>query len=54
MRKKENEKILSVQDINGKSIKRVMKKIKEFKYSNSKYKYKVRIAPGTYIYTKKF
>ena len=54
MRKREDEKILSVHDVNKKTVKRIMKKVKEFKYTNSKYKFKVRIAPGTYIYTKRF
>lgn len=39
-------------DING--TRRVGKLVKIFKYTNSKYKYKVRIAPRTYIYLENF
>jgi len=39
-------------EING--TRRDGKLVKIFKYTDSKYKYKVRIAPRTYIYLEKF
>lgn len=49
-----NEKVVYVKDIEGNNVKRFGKKVKEFKYSKSKLKNKIRIAPGTYIYSNNF
>lgn len=49
-----NEKYITVKDKNGKDIKRIGKLIKVDKYTKSKYKYKVKIAPKNYIWLTKF
>ncbi len=49
-----NEKVLYVKDVKEHNVKRIAKKVKEFKYAKSIFSNKVRIAPGTYIYTEKF
>ncbi len=49
LRKKE--KLVEIDGPNGK-IKRIGKLVKVFK--NTKYKYKVRVAPGIFVYLKSF
>ena len=51
--KVKKEKAIEVNSVNGK-ITRIGKLVKIFKNTNSKYKYKVRVAPGVFIYTKRF
>lgn len=51
--KSKNEKLIALQSKNG-DFHRYGKLVKEFKYTDSKYKYKIRIAPRTYIYAEKF
>lgn len=46
---KENEKLVTVEGVT-----RIGKLVKTFKNTKSKYKYKVRIAPNTFIYLKEF
>ena len=48
-----NERLIVLKSKNG-DFHRYGKLVKEFKHTDSKYKYKVRIAPRTYIYTEKF
>ncbi len=49
-----NEKIITIKDVKGNKIDRIGKLVKTFENTKSKYKYKVRIAPRTFIYTNKF
>lgn len=48
-----NEKFITLETTTGKTT-RIGKLVKEFKNTKSKYKYKVRIAPRTYIYIDNF
>lgn len=48
-----NEKILTLETTTGTTT-RIGKLVKEFKNTKSKYKYKVRIAPKTYVYVENF
>lgn len=50
---RKNEKTITLETTTGK-ITRIGKLVKEFKNTKSKYKYKVKIAPKTYIYVKDF
>ena len=49
-----NEKLITFKDAKGEKHTRYAKLVKIFKNTDSKYKYKVRIAPGIFIYLKKF
>ena len=56
---KDNEKFINIEqtDKKGKvigTVKRVGKLVKFYKYSTSKYKYKVKVAPKTYIFLEDF
>lgn len=48
---RKNEKYVEIDGPNGK-VKRIGKLVKVFK--NTKYKYKVRVAPRTFVYLKSF
>ena len=56
---KKNEKIITMDMTDKKgqkigTVKRIGKLVKTLKYSNSKYQYKVKVAPRTYIYLEEF
>ena len=51
--KSKNEKLIELQSKNG-DFHRFGTLVKVFKYTESKYKYKIKIAPRTYIYAEKF
>lgn len=51
--KSKNEKLIELQSKNG-DFHRFGTLVKVFKYTKSKYKYKIKIAPKTYIYAERF